>query len=136
MSCPGCNAAIEALGILESYEWQPGGNEFEIWTIKFSGIFGLNALYYVNARIVQGFISIVANDGIGIAYSAHDSDDSGGNYGVGAGRRFAEMRAGFKGGDKGGPARVFAGYIQGFDFGVRQTGSPMISFANYPAILK
>ena len=75
----------------------------------------------------------------GVSHGDDDSRDTGGEDGVGAGRGFADMAAGFERDIEGCPPHVFGvfgGRAKGVDFRVRAAEVFVIAFGNDPVALR
>jgi hypothetical protein len=131
----GGQAAIETLRKLECDERLSGGDELEIRPIEITGVFHEDIIDHFQSGVQQLLETIARNYWIIISYGADDSSDSGLDYGIGTGWRFAMMGARFKRGDNGGLTSLSTGTPDGLDFGVRQACFAVVSAADNLSIL-
>ena len=100
------------------------------------GVEGLRAAFFEEADVdleaaaTEEANAFAVDCGEGVDHGDDDAFDSGGEDGVGAGRGFSPVAAGFEGDVEGGAAGFGPGVLEGVDFGVRAAEVTVVPFAD------
>src|SRR5689334_11051321 len=111
--------AVRGDGKLEQDLRSPVTHAADVPNMIGSRSLGFDANLGDNSGATQQGMPAPRNFGIGVLHRRDHPRNSRRNHGLGAGRRFAVMRARFERDIERGAPRILTGAAQGFDFGVR-----------------
>ena len=120
----GGDAPIERGGKFQRHEWPAEADALQETDIEFGRLGGAQPDFDRKPGLAQRFDAGAGDARVGIFKSDHDTAQSGGDQGIGTGRRLAPMAARFEGDVCGGAMRRGAGPAHRLGFAMRPAAVP------------